>query len=152
MKIVALTAADEAAIRDWPLYPGKLAVFNYALGKCGWLADFPERIGNRRFAAWHEQQLVGFAILTATGQADAEFYIAIRSDLMKHGYGRILTTWVLRTGFTELGLKRIHLKVRKWHTQAIELYSSLGFSAIGEKDIEIDGRVDRFVEMEAFPA
>lgn len=150
MKIVPLTPADERAIRDWPGYPGRFAVFDYALGRHGWLVEYPDAPDNHRFAAWDGAELVGFSILAGTGPGEAEFYIAIRADRTARGHGRELTAAVLRAGFTGLGLRRIHLKVRSWHKAAVHLYASLGFAVAGETDIVIHGQTDRFVLMETF--
>jgi len=150
MRLEKLTPLDERDIRRWPRYEGEQSVFNYALGESGWLADFPERPTNHRFSAWDEKVLVGFSILTETAKGEAEFYVAVRADLIGKGYGRKISASTLQAGFENLQLQRIHLKVRKWYSSAIRLYESMGFKTIGEKEMTVNHSPDIFVLMEVF--
>jgi RimJ/RimL family protein N-acetyltransferase len=143
-----LTIEDERAIRSWPSYPAEYKDLDYALRDKGWLADFPAGAGNYRFAARLGSRLVGFSILTTTGPDEAEFYIAVHAEALGQGYGMAIARMVVRRGFEEAGLRKIHLKVREWHDRAIRLYEKLGFRRTGVKELEINGTRDRFVLME----
>lgn len=51
-------------------------------------------------------------------------------------------------GFTEIGLSRIHLIVRKNNPMAIRLYTRLGFAERGECFKNINGKQVHFLTME----
>ena len=55
---------------------------------------------------------------------------------------------VFDLGRGELGLKRIYLKVRDWHSTGIHLYESVGFKKCGEVSEDIQGTPVKFVLME----
>ena len=149
MKLRPLSAADQRTVRGWPPYPSEFADLDYALRADGWLDQFPAGPGNHRYGAWVDRDLVGFSILTETGPGEAEFFIALHPERLGQGIGRELTPLVLAEGFRALGLRRIHLKVRSWHTRGIHLYAQAGFREVGETEMEIRGKRERFVLMEA---
>lgn len=146
--LATLTRHDQDAIRAWPAYPPQYKDLDYALRERGWLDQFPAGAKNHRFAAWQKDELLGFSILTETGNNDAEFYLAVRPERLRKGFGKEITQMTLDKAFYELGLERVHLKVRKWHRKAIELYTSSGFKTTGLKDEEINGKTDTFEIME----
>lgn len=152
LRIDKLAQEDALYIRRWPSYPEKYAKLDYALRKGGWLDQFPEKAGNFRFAAWVEGRLVGFSILNPTGKREAEFYIAVHPKKLGQGLGKKLTERIVREGFTKLRLKRIHLKVRDWHTDAIKLYKRVGFGETKKKKLKWRGETIRFVIMEIHAA
>ena len=148
MRISPLTADDARTILAWPPYPSEFSALDYALREYGWLNQFPETTGNHRFGAWVDGELVGFSILTQTAPGEAEFYIALNPDKLGQGFGKELTQKILVKGFQDLGFERIHLKVRTWHSRGIHLYEQVGFRKVGEMEMEIMGKKDRFIEME----
>jgi RimJ/RimL family protein N-acetyltransferase len=143
-----LTPVDAAAIRRWPPYPERFKLLDYALREGGWLDEYPESSTTRRFAAWEDDKLVGFSLLTDIQNGQGEFYIAVQPELISRGIGRILMEQTIAFGFEKLALKRIYLKVRDWHQQGISLYESLGFRKCGTSVADIHGKPVHFVTME----
>jgi diamine N-acetyltransferase len=143
-----LTPVDVTVIRRWPPFPERFKLLDYALRERGWLDEYPESSTTRRFAAWQEDTLVGFALLIDIRNGEAEFYIAVHPERIGRGIGRILMEKTIAFGFGKLALKRIHLKVRDWHQQGISLYESLGFQKIGTSSVDIQGKPVHFVNME----
>ncbi len=148
MRISPLTADDARTILAWPPYPSEFDALDYALREHGWLNQFPEIAGNHRYGGWINGELVGFSILTQTAPGEAEFYIALNPHKIGHGFGKELTRKILAKGFQDLGFERIHLKVRSWHSRGIHLYEQVGFCKVGEVEMEIMGKKDRFIVME----
>ena len=143
-----LTDGDALAIHAWPAYPEAVTKLDYALRKGGWLDQFPQPEGHERFAAWAGDELAGFSLLTKSNDSEAEFYIAVHPYKLGGGIGRELTLQTLAVGFKKLKLRRIHLKVRDWHTGAIALYRSVGFEEYGKGEEPIQGTNVLFVKME----
>jgi len=148
IELAPLTAAEVAEIARWPRYPAPVEALDYALRPGGWLDTFPESPANRRFAVHAGHRLVGFTLLVDIRPDDAEFYIAIHPEMLGEGFGRAATQATAEVAFRDLGLPRIHLKVRVWHEGAIHVYRSIGFKTIGEQVQEIQGRPTAFVLME----
>lgn len=148
MRITPLTADDVKTILAWSPYPSEFSALDYALREYGWLDQFPEAVGNHRYGAWVDGELVGFSILTQTAPGEAEFYIALSPHKLGQGFGKQLTQKILAKGLQDLGFERIHLKVRAWHARGIRLYERAGFQKVGEIELEIKGKKDRFVVME----
>jgi RimJ/RimL family protein N-acetyltransferase len=121
---------------------------DYALRKNGWLTEYRSRPDTWCFAVEQAGQLVAFSILSKTGETEAEFRIALRADKTGKGLGGAITTMTLTRGFTDIGLSRIHLIVRKNNSAAIRLYSRLGFSEQGECVKNINGKQTDFLMME----
>ena len=64
----------------------------------------------------------------------AEFAIMIgAANLWGKGLGRLITDFVVKWGFRELNLNRVHLSVLQTNERAIKLYRSLGFSEEGRQ-------------------
>lgn len=146
-----LTAADAAAIENWPPYPESVKSLDYALRRPdGWLYQFPDGRDTRRYTAWDGSELVGFSLLTHITNREAEFYVAVHPQLLHRGIGRAITEQTVAAGFGQLGLRRIYLKVRDWHTGAAALYASVGFVKKGEVVEPIQGQPTKFVTMEIF--
>jgi RimJ/RimL family protein N-acetyltransferase len=143
-----LSTFDAQAIRCWPQYAGAVAALDYALRAGGWLDQFPESPATRRWAAWQDGELVGFALLTDIGGSEAEFYIAVHPERLRTGLGKEITEQTVALGFNRLGLRRIHLKVRDWHAGAIKLYEQVGFRRCGTCVAPIQGQQVNFVTME----
>lgn len=85
-----------------------------------------------------------------TEQSEAEFRIALRADVVGQGLGSVTAKKMLAIGFDEIGLKRIHLIVRKNNHRAIELYQRLSFSLCGECCKTINDMQTDFFIMEIF--
>ena len=63
---------------------------------------------------------------------NADFAIVIgESELWSRGIGKRVTSEVLRYGFDELNLNRIHLTVLETNERAIALYQAMGFKVEG---------------------
>lgn len=145
-----LTEAEAAAIRQWPPYPSWVEDLDFALRSKGWLDQFPDSPVNRRFGASDGEMLVGFSLLVGIDDGNAEFYIALHPQRLGAGIGRIVTLQTVAAGFNDLGLRRIHLKVRDWHHLAIHLYESVGFRRCGLSTEEVNGKSVKFILMEIF--
>ncbi len=143
-----LGAADAARIAGWPAYVGEFADLDYALRQNGWLREFQDKPGVHGFVAEESGEPVALTILARTGEAQAEFRIALRADKIGSGLGRALACETLAMGFDTLGLSRIHLIVRKTNPRAIRLYERLGFVARGECRKSFNGKPVRFLVMD----
>jgi RimJ/RimL family protein N-acetyltransferase len=141
---------DEAVIKNWPAYPPEFNELDYALREGGWIAEFRNQPGTRIYVAEQSGELVAFSLLSLTGQNEAEFRIALRADKFGRGLGRTITEKTLEMGFNEIGLKRIHLIVRKNNQRAIELYRRLNFLHCGECIKIINEGPTEFLKMEMF--
>ena len=148
MILRALNDADVDQIRQWPSYSGEMLQMDYALRSQGWLDTFRGQPGVTLFAAVEGKELIGFTQLMRTGDAEAEFRIALRADKTGQGWGAIIASLTLQQGFVELGLCCIYLIVRKNHALAIRLYQRLGFTGCGECRKDIQGSVTDFLMME----
>lgn len=135
-------------IRGWPPYPPEFEDLDYALRGNGWLTAYRNRPDTLCFAAEQADELVAFTILSKTGEAEAEFRIALRADKTGQGLGNAITLMTLAKGFTEMGLSRVHLIVRKNNPVAIRLYRRLGFSERGECAKNINGKQAHFLMMD----
>ena len=143
-----LSPADIAEIKRWPNYSEEFQSLDYALRSGGWLDAFPESATTRRFGGWLSGTLVGFSLLTDITASRAEFYIALHPSQTGRGIGRQLTEQTMSYAFTTLKLRKVYLKVRKWHSRAIELYERVGFVVAGEKEESIQGQFVEFHVME----
>ena len=143
-----LVPDDIASIGGWPSYPLEFKDLDYALRSNGWLAEYRSKPDTRCFAARLSSELIAFTILSKTGDAEAEFRIALRADRIGQGLGGAITAMTLAKGFTEIGLTRIHLIVRKDNPRAIRLYMRLGFVERGECFKSINGKQAYFLIME----
>jgi RimJ/RimL family protein N-acetyltransferase len=147
-----LTDADALVIHQWPEYPPQYMALDYALRQGGWLAEFPNGPKNHRYAARCNGDLVAFSILAETSKPEAEFYVAVDPRKLGSGVGSVVTKLTLEAGFDHLGLHRIWLKVRAWHSVGIHIYERAGFRHTGKPfEDTAGGRPDQFVVMEAFP-
>lgn len=141
-------AKDEAAIEKWPAYPPEFEELDYALRKDGWIAEFRDQPDSRLYAAEQSGELIAFTLLSLSAQGEAEFRIALRADKIGQGLGRIIAGKTLEIGFDEIGLKRIHLVVRKNNPRAIKLYQQKSFSHCGECRMTINNMATDFLVME----
>jgi RimJ/RimL family protein N-acetyltransferase len=112
---------------------------DYALREKGWLEEFLLKQDASCYAVEDDGELIGFTILAKTGEADAEFRIALRTDKTGLGLGKSITWLTLQKGFEDLGLSHIHLIVRKNNARGIKVYQRLGFVDRGECQKEIQG-------------
>ncbi|MHB8348514.1 MAG: GNAT family N-acetyltransferase [Acidiferrobacterales bacterium] len=143
-----LGAGDAARIAHWPAYPGEFADLDYALRPNGWLNEFQDKPDAHCFVAEESGEPVAFTVLAATGDAQAEFRIALRADKIGSGLGMRLASETLAVGFGELELSRIHLVVRQNNPRAIRLYERLGFLRQGECCKTFNGKPVRFLVMD----
>ena len=144
MRLRELRVSDVIQIGKWPPYPGDMEQMDYALREKGWLEEFRLKPDTSCYAVEDDGELIGFTILSKTGETDAEFRIALRSDKTGQGLGKSITRMTLRKGFEDMGLYRIHLIVRKNNTRGIKLYQRLGFVDRGECRKEIQGTLVDF--------
>ena len=140
MRLRALRDSDVTQIGKWPPYLGDMEQMDYALRDKGWLEEFRLRPDASCYAVEDDGgDLIGFTILAKTGETDAEFRIALRTDKTGLGLGKSITCLTLQKGFEYLGLSRIHLIVRKNNVRGIKVYQRLGFVDRGECQKEIQG-------------
>lgn len=139
---------DITAIQNWPSYPPEFAELDYALRVDGWLAEYQQKPDTWIYVAKQYEKITAFTILSKTGEASAEFRIALRADKLGQGLGKTIAVMTLSQGFSEIGLKRIHLIVRKNNTRAMHLYRRLGFKDCGEILKTIDNKQVEFLAME----
>ena len=152
IRLQPLSDVDVIAIRQWPPYPERLHDLDYALRAGGWLDEFPASPRTYRFGAWHIDKLVGFSLLTDIADSAAEFYIALHPHAIGDGLGKMITEATLDIGFKQLGLHRIYLKVRDWHTRGKALYEHVGFKTFGSHTQNVNGKTVNFFDMEIFAA
>jgi RimJ/RimL family protein N-acetyltransferase len=143
-----LSPADVESIKQWPRYSGEFVLLDYALRSGGWLDTFQESATTIRFGGWLHGELVGFSLLTEISAESAEFYIAIHPAQTGRGIGRKITTEILKYAFANLKVRRVYLKVRKWHSRGIALYERVGFVITGDKIENIQGEPVDFFLME----
>ncbi len=140
--------ADFAVIRNWPAYPAEFSELDYALRDDGWLAEYRQKPYTSIFVAKQHGELVAFSLLSRTGDASAEFRIALRADKLGQGLGKTVALQTLALGFADPGLNDIHLIVRTNNIRAQHLYRQLGFNETGRILKEINGSLVDFNEME----
>lgn len=139
---------DISEINNWPPYRGGFEQMDYALRNNGWLDEFRDRSNTWIFAVELNIQIIGFSLLSATAQEEAEFRIAIHPDRTGRGLGREVTLATLKKGFAHLNLAKIHLIVRKNNPLALRLYQNIGFAATGESIHAIQGKDIEFIDMD----
>jgi RimJ/RimL family protein N-acetyltransferase len=143
-----LTYSDVVEIHSWPRYEGKLSQLDYALRPEGWLNAYPESAENARYGLWQGGELVGFTLLVGIKSKEtAEFYIAVRGDRLRHGIGYEATQLTIQRGWRDFRLQSIHLKVRTWHDNAMNVYERAGFTPGKKFKEDIDGAAVEFVRM-----
>lgn len=143
----AMCDADIAAIRSWPSYPSTFTELDYALREGGWLTQYYGKPHNCCKVAQINGEPIGFALLLQTSGDEAEYRIALHSRYLGQGYGAIISAMMLQHGFEEMGVARIRLIVRKTNPHAWRLYQRLGFQAVGECAMNIQGEQVAFIEM-----
>jgi len=141
---------DIVKIKKWPPYLGGFEQMDYALRDNGWIDKFWNRPNTWIYVAEMDRQLIGFSLLSVTVEKDAEFRIAIHPDWTGKGQGRAVTLAMLKKGFQQLSLGKIHLIVRKNNHRASKLYSNIGFTKTGESIHTIQGKHIEFVDMSLF--
>lgn len=142
-----VTDDDIALIADWPAYPSESADLDYALRGQGWLKEFRGKPETRCLVIQQGADPIGFVILAKTAEDAAEFRIALRADQLGKRLGETAMRATLDMGYSEMGLARIHLVVRKNNRRAMRLYQRLGFVATGERSMNVQGRLVAFLEM-----
>jgi len=148
IQIRKLVPSDEDAIRNWPPYPPDFGDLDYALRNDGWLTEYKNKPDTWCFAAEQAGELIAFTILSKTGGDEAEFRIALKASRTGQGLGGTITALTLAKAFTEIGLSRIHLIVRKNNPRAIRLYTRLGFAERGDCFKTIDGKQTHLLIMD----
>ena len=151
IRLLTMSDAHVAVIKRWPPYPPAFAELDYALRDDGWLTEFYGRPHNCCEVALACGDLIGFTMLLKTREDEAEYRIALRADQVGRGHGMAITRMVLERAFAEMGLSRIHLIVRKANPRARRLYEKLGFCAVGESIVAIQGEPVAFIEMDIRP-
>ncbi len=141
---------DISTIINWPSYPPCFEELDYALRKRGLLSEYFGKPDTKCYAAEYSGELIGFAILSKTSEAEAEFRIALKPDKTGSGYGKIITLMVLNDGFINMKINRIHLIVRENNPMAIRLYKSIGLAESGKCIKEINGKHAAFLIMDIY--
>jgi diamine N-acetyltransferase len=147
IQLRSIKPEDIAEIKKWPPYSGGFEQMDYALRDNGWLDEFRDRLGTRVYVVESSKGIIGFSLLSATADEEAEFRIAIHPAWTGKGLGREVTLATLKTGFQHLNLARIHLIVRKNNSRASKLYTSIGFVTTGESIHAIQGKDIEFIDM-----
>jgi len=93
-----MEAADATAIQNWPSYPSEFEDLDYALRDNGWLAEYRGKPDTLIYVAEQAGERVAFTILSRTGEAEAEFRIALRADKLGQGLGGAITSMTLKKG------------------------------------------------------
>ena len=143
-----LAAADVALIQNWPSYPPEFEDLDYALRAGGWLDEYRNKPSTWIYIAEQEREMLGFSILSKTGEGEAEFRIALRADRTGKGLGATTTRMTLEKGFAGNALSRIHLIVRRNNPRAIRLYKRIGFVENGECMKNVNGKPVNFLSMD----
>jgi diamine N-acetyltransferase len=141
---------DRKTVRQWPPYPPDFADLDYALRVGGWLDAYREKPDTVCFAVEVDGDLIGFTILSRTGDGEAEFRIALHPERTGGGLGGRISELTLEKGFGELGYDRIHLIVRKANPRAASVYRRIGFTETGSCVKTIDGKLVELLIMEKF--
>lgn len=81
----------------------------------------------------HDDQLQGYAGLVLTGAECDVATVVVGHQARGRGIGRALLVNLLDQA-TSLGAMRCHLEVRADNAAAIDLYRSLGFSVVGQRE------------------
>jgi len=147
MQLRNLVPGDIGVIIEWPPYSPEFEELDYALRNNGWLNEYRDKPSTWCFAVEQSDQIIAFSILSKTGEAEAEFRIALRADKIGKGLGAAITIMTLEKGFSEINLSRIHLIVRKNNMAAIRLYRRLGFIEQGECSHIINEKLTDFLVM-----
>ncbi len=147
IKLRPIKVEDVTEIKNWPAYVDGFEQMDYAVRENGWLDEFRKRTDAWIFIAELNEQVVGFSLLAATSENEAEFRIAIRPHLTGKGLGRKVTLATLNVGFRQLNLDRIDLIVRKNNPRAARLYECIGFVKTGESVHIIQGKRIEFTNM-----
>jgi diamine N-acetyltransferase len=148
IKLRMLEAADLATIQNWPSYPPEFEDLDYALRSNGWLAKFRDQPDTWIYIAEQEREIIAFSILSKTNKSEAEIRIALRPDKIGLGIGNTIASMTLHAGFTEIGLSRIYLVVRKNNPRAIGLYKRIGFTECGNCVQNVNGKLVNFYAMD----
>lgn len=143
-----VTEEDIRAVAQWPPYAGVYAQMDYALGKHGWLPEFNDKPARACFMAETGGSVVGFTLLRTTGENRMEVRIALHPERTGQGLGKAVMPAILEKGFSDPGLGRIGLMVRKNNGPAIKLYRKLGFVERGESMHTVQDRAIAFFDMD----
>jgi len=138
---------DESAknsMKEW-CYSAPYNQFNYALKKEGWIDTYCCDNNTFCYTCESEGETVGFFLFIL--ERENEFRVLVNPAYLGCGYGKEIVQLAIRTGFEELGLKRLSLLVRKNHPVAIALYKKMGFVTVGETVETIDGEEVFFYQM-----
>ena len=143
----SIETGDAAVIRNWPPYPAEFSELDYTLRDDGWLAEYRYKPDTLIYVAKQRGELVAFSLLSRTGNASAEFRIALRADRLGRGLGKTVAALTLAQGFSDPGLNCIHLIVRKNNIRAQHLYRQLGFREKSGITKHVNGSLVDFIEM-----
>lgn len=139
---------DRQAITHWPTYPEEFQAQDYALRENGWISEYLLKPHTRIFSADLSGHVIAFTLLSKTEADAAEFRIAMHADHIGKGEGRLIAALTFERGFSDMGLNRIHLIVRKKNVRAGLLYKKLGFNVTGEMIKVVNGTEADFFTMD----
>lgn len=95
--------------------------------------EFRRSIQGQRRQAWaaiENDELVGYAVFARIGAEVELLTISIAGHAQGRGLGRALLTATME----QLQFESLFLEVRASNSQAINLYESLGFNAVGQRN------------------
>ena len=145
-----LNQNEKQVILSWPKYPDPYQELDYSLRYGGWLDTIGTHPNCKKYGLYVKDELSAFSLVDLKTVENAEFYIAVKPDLINKGIGKEFCIQTLKKGFEELNLCRIFLKVRIDHAIGIHLYEKIGFKRIGETWENTNNKNVHFYLMEIF--
>jgi RimJ/RimL family protein N-acetyltransferase len=131
LRLTPLTRSERQQIRAWPPYPPIYQTLDYALRRGGWLDTLAYQRRSVVLGAHLRGELVGFSLLVPKAERVAEFFVALRGDLIGQGLGTTVCVETLGLGFRRNAFRKIFLVVRENHAIGIRLYTKIGFRRVG---------------------
>lgn len=103
--------------------------------------------GDKTFAIFDDDELVGFVILQFSDAQTVEIGLGMRPDRTGNGQGRTFITSILHWIETTYGPKTVTLAVATFNERAIRVYRACGFKSIGTFWQETNGGTYLFQSM-----
>ncbi|MFB6169693.1 MAG: N-acetyltransferase family protein [Haloarculaceae archaeon] len=88
-------------------------------------------------AAWHDDDVIGHALLVPDGEESYELAIFVLGSYQEAGIGTRLIEALLGQG-QQAGVERVWLTVERWNDAAIHLYRKVGFESAERGSFEME--------------
>lgn len=147
VRLAKLTREHQTIIASWEPYGAEFVELDYALREGGWIDEFWGKADI--FVAMKDDEVVGFSLLHDDAQG-CEFRLALRSDKLGIGLGRVIAEATLYEAFETLGKPSVYLIVRLNNLRAQKLYNALGFESTCEVTKTVNNLLVRFIKMVKF--